>query len=346
MRNVMLVGTAVTRPGAIGSLFKMQDGGEWQASADIPADASVQAITPHPTRDGVVFIATRKGVYRSDDAGKTWRRLNVTDEPLQFWSIAISPRDPDLMFAGTAPVGFFRSDDAGETWRKCKGEFPERYKISFGGSRAMRIAFHPTDPDTLYASAEVNGFFISTDGGDSWRAETRGLSELAAQPQLKNTELTDDDSEGMFDSHAVSTTSAKPEAVYYICRMGLFESNDAGKTFRDLEIGKFAPFKYSRDCRFVFGQPTSMYACFSISSRSEAGALYRSDDLGASWHRADSAMNVKSTMMGFGTHVSDPDGVVTVTRHGQVFYTLDGAKTWTEKQLPANAGDAFCGAIL
>jgi hypothetical protein len=50
--------------------------------------------------------------------------------------------------------------------------------------------------------------------------------------------------------------------------------------------------------------------------------------------------------MGFGVHVTDPAGVVTVTRHGQVFYTLDGSRTWTERQLPEDAGDAFCGAIL
>jgi hypothetical protein len=50
--------------------------------------------------------------------------------------------------------------------------------------------------------------------------------------------------------------------------------------------------------------------------------------------------------MGIGVHVSDPAGVVAVTRGGQVFYTLDGSATWSEKQLPANAGDAFCGAIL
>ncbi|MCY1560566.1 hypothetical protein D9M68_977110 [compost metagenome] len=50
--------------------------------------------------------------------------------------------------------------------------------------------------------------------------------------------------------------------------------------------------------------------------------------------------------MGFNLHVSDPRGAVTVTRGGQVFSTIDACASWTERQLPAQAGDAFCAAIL
>jgi photosystem II stability/assembly factor-like uncharacterized protein len=346
MRNLVFVGTAVTRPEAVGSLYKLEAGGEWQVADGIPRDASVQAITPHPGRDGLVFLATRKGLFRSEDAGNSWAPMNVAQESPQFWSIVVSPHDPDMLIAGTAPVGFYRSEDCGKSWRKCEGEFPERFKISFGGSRAMRVAFHPTNPKLLYAVAEINGLFISEDGGDSWRSEAQGLSALAAQPHLKNTELTDDDTEGMFDAHAVTTTPAKPDALFYICRMGIFESEDCGKSFRDLEVKRYAPFNYTRECRFVYGEPRKMYACFSISSRSSAGALYCSSDLGGSWYRADPQVTPRSTMMGFGTHVSDANGVVTVTRGGQVFHTTDGCRSWSEKQLPADAGDAFCGAIL
>lgn len=346
MRNLMLVGTAVTRPGAVGSLYRLKPGGELELAEGIPLDACVQAITPHPTRPEVVYLATRKGLYRSSDGAQSWERLAITPEPVPIWSLAVSPHNPDVLIAGTAPVGFWRSEDAGQSWAQCSGEFPERFQISFGGSRLMRVAFHPTDPNLAYAAAEISGFYISEDGGRHWRSEAQGLSALAALAHLKNTELTTDDTEGMFDGHAVTTTPAKPDAVYYICRMGIFESLDRGKHFRDLAVRSFAPFDYTRECRVIHGQPTSMYACFSISSRSHAGALYRTDDLGASWYRADGAVTARSTMMGFGTHVSDPDGVITVTRGGQVFYTLDGGREWVEKQLPEDAGDAFCSAIL
>ncbi|HKR44274.1 MAG TPA: hypothetical protein VJU59_32160 [Paraburkholderia sp.] len=346
MRKVMLVGTATTRPEAIGTLFKLEPGGEWQQVSDIPADASVQAITPHPSRENVVYVAARKGVYRSTDGGDTWQQLNVTDENVQFWTVVVHPQKPDVLFAGTGPVGVYRSDDGGDTWRKCNAHHPERFEIRFGNSRVMRIAFHPTNAQIMYAVAEINGFLVSEDGGENWRGVADGLVALADKPHLKSKIETDDDTEGMFDAHSVCTTTASPDSLFYVCRLGVFESQDLGKTFRDLEVGKFAPFQYARECRFVHGQPKKMYACFSISSRSAAGALYVSEDLGATWARADAQVEPRSTMMGFGTHVSDADGVITVTRGGQVFFTTDGSKTWTEKQLPANAGDAFCGAML
>lgn len=346
MLGYLLAGTAVTRPGAIGTLYTMAHGSGWEPAAGIPGDASVQAITPHPTRENVVFLATRAGLYRSADSGRTWDRLDVTDKPVPFWSVVVSPHDPDVLFAGTAPVGFFRSEDGGDTWHECEADLPERFTISFGGSRVMRIAFHPADPLVMYAVAEINGLLVSEDGGKSWRGEPEGILKLTGLPRLKNTELTDDDTEGLFDAHSVCTTPAKPDALFYIGRLGIFESTDRGKTLRDLEVGKQALFSYTRDCRFVCDDPKTMYACFSVSSRSSAGSLYRSEDLGQTWRRADAQVAAQSTMMGFGLHASDPDGVITVTRSGLVSYTLDGAENWTLTQLPSDAGDAFCGAIL
>jgi photosystem II stability/assembly factor-like uncharacterized protein len=346
MRNVMLVGTAATRPNTVGTLYRLEHGGEWEQVPGIPAGVSVQAITHHPARDNVIYVAARKGVFRSTDGGATFHELKVSDETIAFWSIVVHPAKPDTIFAAGGPVSVFRSDDGGDTWMKCQADHPERFKISFGDSRIMRIAFHPANPDIMYAVAEINGFLLSEDGGNTWHGVPDGLLGLAHQPHLKSRIETDDDAEGMFDAHAVATSAADPEALFYICRMGVFRSRDRGRTFTDLEVGKYAPFTYARDCRFVAGHPRKMYACFSISSRSEAGALYASDDVGETWYRADAQVDPRSTMLGFGVHVHDPDGVVSVTRGGQVFYTLDGARTWTEKPLPADSGDAFCGAIL
>jgi photosystem II stability/assembly factor-like uncharacterized protein len=326
MQNLILVGTAVTRPESIGSMYQMRPGGAWEMANGIPADAAVQAITPHPTRERLVFAATRKGVYRSTDGGASWHRLDVTAQAVQFWTVVVHPQQPDTLFAGTAPVGVFRSDDGGDTWRQCGAQLPERFKIGFGASRLMRIGFHATNPQIMFGAIEINGLLVSTDGGEHWAAATSGLEDLARLPHLKSREVTDDDTEGMFDAHSVCSSPARPDSLFYICRLGIFETQDLGKTFRELDVRKYAP--------------------FSISSRSEAGAFYRSADLGDTWQRADAQVQARSTIMGFNLHVSDPRGAVTVTRGGQVFSTTDACHSWTEHQLPANAGDAFCAAIL
>ncbi len=345
MRGVILAGTAVTRPDAIGSLYRLQPDGEWELADTLPHDVAVQAITPDPSDPARVYITARKGIFRSDDAGAHWTRLDAPDD-LAYWSLLIDPKNPQRLFAGTAPTGVVRSVDGGKTWERSESEDAERYTISFGRSRMMKLAFHPSDPDIMYGASEINGFYVSTDAGKSWKKSPMALSALAQNPDLKHTELTDDDTEGMFDAHAVTTTPAKPDAAFYICRMGVFETDDRGETMRDLEVRRFAPFRYTRDMRVSPERPETFYACFSIASRSEAGAMYRSPDLGKTWMRADPDVEAKSTIMGFGVHATEHGGIASVTRHGQVFHTIDDGAHWSEAQLPADAGDAFCAAIL
>src|SRR5690606_11020339 len=111
MDQVLFAGTAVTREGAIGSLYRLQAGAQWEKAADIPDDAAVQAIVQHPTRPELIFLATRKGIYKSEDKGQHWRLIPISANGAQFWSIEVDPRNPDHLFAGTSPIGVFDSTD-------------------------------------------------------------------------------------------------------------------------------------------------------------------------------------------------------------------------------------------
>src|SRR5262245_36326221 len=102
MRGVVFAGTAVTRPDAVGSLFRLEHGGAWNTVEGIPLNAAVQAITPHPAEPNVVYAATRKGVFVSKDEGKSWTELGLAETGKQFWSIVVDPRNHDRLFAGTA----------------------------------------------------------------------------------------------------------------------------------------------------------------------------------------------------------------------------------------------------
>jgi photosystem II stability/assembly factor-like uncharacterized protein len=128
--------------------------------------------------------------------------------------------------------------------------------------------------------------------------------------------------------------------------MGLFSTPDAGRTWRNHDIGRFAEFSYTRDMRIAAQDPETMFLALSIASRSDSGALYRSDDLGESLRRCDESVTARSTIMGMGAGATDSDLVIYVTRGGQVHFSDDGTRTWVAKQLPSEAGDAYCAAIL
>jgi photosystem II stability/assembly factor-like uncharacterized protein len=122
--------------------------------------------------------------------------------------------------------------------------------------------------------------------------------------------------------------------VFLAVRMGLFQSDDRGSSWRDMQIGRFSPLTYGRDIRVSPQDPRTLYACLSPAARSEDGSLYRSRDLGQTWTRFDHGVKAERTMMAVALHPRDPDQVYGVSRSGQVFGTEDGGRTWREHRVP------------
>ncbi len=352
MSSVLLVGTAVTRPGAVGTLYRSENGGQWAPAAGIPTNTGVQALTAHPDRPGTVFAATRAGMYKSTDAGASWIKLDVPSKNEEFWSVSIHPTRPDVVFAGTAPIGVYRSDDGGVRWRRVGSPEPMPELCDYSNakgltSRLMRLCFDPTNPDLMFGACETNGLLVSEDGGETWRNSSEALIELSDKHEnLRSAIITPNQTEGILDGHAVAMTPTQPGVVFYACRMGLFSSGDKGKSWHDYDVGRFAPFSYCRDLRVALDDPATFYLPMSIAARSNAGAFYRSTDTCRTWQRVDESVTARSTVMSMNTHASDPKRLIYLTRGGQVMWTEDRCVTWREAQLPADAGDGFCAAIL
>jgi photosystem II stability/assembly factor-like uncharacterized protein len=318
----------------------------------MPLTAGVQALTAHPGKPGTVFAATRAGMYRSTDRGENWQKLNVPSSNEEFWSVLIHPRRPEVIFAGTAPVGVYRSDDGGDRWRRVGSSTPMPELCDYSNakgltSRLMRLCIDPTDPDLMFGACETNGLIISEDGGESWRDASSGLIELPEQDAtLRSAIVTPNQTEGILDGHAVVVTASRPGVVFYACRMGLFSSADKGRSWHNHQVGRFAPFSYCRDLFPAVDDPKAFYMPMSIGARSAAGAFYGSTDLGETWKRMDESVTATSTIMRMNVHATDPAKVVYLTRGGQVMWSEDHCASWGEKQLPAQAGDGFCAAIV
>ena len=210
----------------------------------------------------------------------------------------------------------------------------------------MRFARHPRRPDEIYAALEVGGVMRSTDGGESWSDCSEHLIRLSVEePRLRSKIVSDTEAEGMLDGHAICMSAADPDAVVLAVRMGLFRSQDQGKTWEDLRVDRFSPFTYGRDIKVSPQDPNTLYACLSVAASSKDGALYRSQDIGRTWQRFDK-VQPHGTLMSVSLHHSDAKQVYIAARYGEVFGTADGGESWRETPLPSGVQHIYalaCG---
>jgi len=191
-----------------GGVWKSDDyGRSWMPVFDAELTQSIGAIAVAPSDPNIIYVSSGEGlhrpdlsvgdgIYRSDDAAKTWKHLGLIDGE-QIPALAVNPHNPQIVFAavlghpyGPNPErGIFRSIDGGQSWQKVL------YKDENTGGSDIEI--DPSNPETLYASLwqetlgpweDDNGYsgtggglFKSTDGGDTWRQLKQGLPQNLVQ---------------------------------------------------------------------------------------------------------------------------------------------------------------------
>lgn len=182
-----------------GGLWKTTDGGiNWEPVSDnFFRTGSVGAIGLSDSDPNVVYVGMGEspirgnvshgdGVYKSTDAGKTWKRIGLEDTR-QISRIRVHPKNPDIVYVAAQghvwgpneQRGVFRSKDGGKNWEKVL------YRNEKTG--ASDLVIDPNNPNVIYAGLwEVyrkpwtlesggpgSGIFKSTDGGDTWTEITR-----------------------------------------------------------------------------------------------------------------------------------------------------------------------------
>ncbi|MBA3544664.1 MAG: glycoside hydrolase [Chthoniobacterales bacterium] len=193
-----------------GGVFRTNDYGRtWQPIFDDQPTGSVGALAVSVSNPEVIYVGSGEGlhrpdlsvgdgIYKSNDAGKTWAHLGLRDAQ-QIAQIAVDPRNPDHLlvavpghpYGPNEERGIFLSTDGGKIFAKTL------YKDENTG--AADVQFDPTNPQIAYASlwearegpwenAEWNGtnggIFKSTDGGQTWKPLTKGLPNDVVQAQL------------------------------------------------------------------------------------------------------------------------------------------------------------------
>ncbi|MBC7903595.1 MAG: glycosyl hydrolase [Gemmatimonadaceae bacterium] len=230
--------------GTGGGVWKTTDGGSnWKNISDKYFGSSIGAVTVAPSDENIIYVGEGEntfrgnvseglgGMWRSDDAGRTWRNLGLKDAR-HIIRVVVHPRNPDIVWAAVMghlfgpneTRGVYKTIDGGKTWKRTL------YVNNQTG--ASDLVMEPGNVNTFYAGTwrllrtpyslesggEGSGLWKSTDGGDSW-------TEITKKKGLPK---------GIWGITGIAVAPSNTEKIYAIVENaggGLFMSNDAGETW-------------------------------------------------------------------------------------------------------------------
>lgn len=239
--NVVWVGTGETNPRndviAGAGLYRSSDGGKAWTYAGLRDTRQISKIAIDPRDSRRIVVATMgdffgdspaRGIYRTNDGGKTWVKTLYLGPASGASDLAVDPRDFDVMYAGMWQFrrspwtfasggkedGLFKSTDAGATWHRLTGN-----GLPAGDTGRIGLAVAPSDASRVYALIESKDGILwrSGDAGGSWK--------LVSKDTLV-------DQRPFYFTH-VAVDPTNPDHVFGISEF-LSESKDGGVTFREL----------------------------------------------------------------------------------------------------------------
>jgi len=290
-----------------------------------------------------IYVATpAAGILKSTNGGTSWSVIFDKESVPGVGDIAITPSNPDIIWAGSGEAnnrqssswgnGIYKSFDAGKTWKN----------MGLAGTMHIaRIVVHPTNPDIVWVAAEGNlwapsadrGVYKTTDGGKTWQQvlkinDDTGASDIAVDNQSPNI--------------LYAATYQRRRTVWGFNGSGpgsgIYKSVDGGETWTKIvkgmpydtenaptpkpenleETGRNAISIYPKDTNIV-------YALIEHAN----GGVYRSNDKGETWTRV-ADINSDPRPMYFSQIRVDPNNDQRLWVGGVTMqYSEDGGKTWT-----------------
>lgn len=139
----------------------LNEGEQWKELALI--GIGIRTIVQSPHNPDVILAGTEdNGIFRSNDGGRTWEKVNIGLKGLTIYTIAFDPTNSKIIYAGGYKTGVCRSNDEGKSWF-CSEE-------GLNGFNSIHsIAVHPENPNFIVAGTIDGGVYISRDGGKTWK---------------------------------------------------------------------------------------------------------------------------------------------------------------------------------
>ena len=239
-RNVIYVGGGEkTVRGNVSSgygMWKSVDAGKTWSSVGLEKSRHVSRLAIHPNEHNTVYAAVMgniykptpdRGVYKSMDGGKTWRKVLFANEHAGAVDLKMDPTNPRILYASTWRVqrtpyslssggegsALWKSTDSGETWT----EISENEGFPEGTLGIIGVTVSPVNPQRVWAmveNKEKGGLYRSDDGGEKWVRvnEERKLRQRA-----------------WYYTRVYADT--KDENIVYVLNVQYHKSTDGGKSF-------------------------------------------------------------------------------------------------------------------
>ncbi|MCR9264475.1 MAG: glycosyl hydrolase [Flavobacteriaceae bacterium] len=274
---------------ASGGLWKTMDGGiNWNPIFDGQEVSSIGSVALAPSNPNIVWVGTGEtfvirpahamgdGIYKSEDAGKTWKRMGL-EKTGRIGRVIVHPTNPNIVYAAALghtygpqqERGVYKTTDGGKTWKQIL--FIDEH------TGAAELAIDLKNPDRLLVgmwSIHINtwglnsggpggGVYRTTDGGNSWEALSKyGLPGGKDQPVGKT---------------AVAIAPSQPDVVYALFEIdspALYRSEDFGNTWtlqtRNHDIAERAPY-YTRMAVSPADPDEIYFASVKFSTSTDAG---------------------------------------------------------------------------
>ena len=299
--NVVWVGTGENnnqRSVSYGDgVYKSEDGGASWQHMGLKNSEHIGKIIVHPDNSNIVYVAAigplwskggDRGLYMTEDGGKTWTSLIDVDEHTGVNDVVMDPRDPNVLYASTLQrrrhvftyVGggpgsaMYKSVDGGKTWTKINKGLPG---VELG---RIGLAISPANPEILYAIVEAangkGGFFASTNRGASWEKRSAHVTsgnyyqEIIADPVDEHTvysmdtwmsvtrnggksfELVGEDTKHV-DNHCMWINPHNNKHFVVGCDGGIYETYDGAQTWdfkKNLPVTQFYKVAVDNDYPF------------------------------------------------------------------------------------------------
>ncbi|MEJ7767373.1 MAG: hypothetical protein WKF89_06145 [Chitinophagaceae bacterium] len=219
-------------------VYKSVDGGKTWTFLGLKDTYHIGSVIIHPTNPDIVYVAAighafgpneERGVFRTKDGGKTWKKILYKNPDAGAIDLSIDPAHPDLLYASTFEfrrfewgvrssgpgAGIYKTTDGGDNWK----ELTTNPGLPTGKNRGrIGIALSPVKPDRVWAIIEAEnnqtGVYRSDDAGANWQLMSQ-FAELHQRPWYY---------------HHI-TADPKDSLTVWIMNIGLWKSSDGGKNY-------------------------------------------------------------------------------------------------------------------